>query len=63
MGMITLEEKDLENLNSVWKIKMATSLVNHIAQFMVKNEMTLEILDVAYNEINKWYRRDATVKS
>ena len=63
MEIKDLEENDLENLNSVWKIKMATSLVNHIVQFMMKNEMTLEILDVAYNEINKLYHRDATLKS
>lgn len=50
-----------EELNSVDVDKKQAILINAISHCMADNNMTLEILDYAYRDIEAWYRKNAVI--
>lgn len=51
-----------EDLNSVCLVEKTSVLSNAIAECMIKNEMTLEMLDNACQIVKELYRTDAVIR-
>lgn len=50
-------EYDYEN-----KMRTSAELANVITSHMIKNELTFEILDIAYEDVKEVYNRNAIIR-
>lgn len=50
-----------DDLNSVWMNKMECILMNAITSCMHDNSMTMECLDIAYEGVKDFYRKNAII--
>ena len=45
-----------------YKMRVSVELANVITSYMVENELTLEILDIAYEDVKDIYNRNAIIR-
>jgi hypothetical protein len=51
-----------EKLNTVFLHEMPAKLTNAITECMISNQMTLECLELACNEVKEVYKKNAVIK-
>lgn len=54
--------KNPEKLNIAFLHEMSARLTNVITECMISNQMTLECLELACNEIKEVYKKNAVIK-
>ena len=45
-----------------YKMRVSSELANVITSYMVENELTFEILDIAYEDVKEVYNRNAIIR-
>ena len=45
-----------------YKLRTSAKLANVITSYMIKNELTFEILDMAYEDIKDVFKRNAIIR-
>ena len=55
------EEFDYE-YDCEYKIRVSAELANVITTYMVENELTFEILDMAYEDVKEVFKRNAIIR-